>query len=89
MKICPPDPNSCPHVAEAAEVAVKKVFAILGVDVDKPEMVEDFRKDLRFGQGMRRMSDRGFLVATGVIVTAFFSLIGYGAIAFLMTFKGH
>ena len=34
---------------EAADRAVKKVFAILGVDVDKPESVEEFREDLRFG----------------------------------------
>ena len=35
---------------EAADRAVKKVFAILGVDVDKPDSVEEFREDLRFGK---------------------------------------
>ena len=36
--------DTCPHMADAAEKAadhaVKKVFAILGVDVGKPESVE-------------------------------------------------
>jgi hypothetical protein len=33
---------------------VKKVFAILGVDIDRPESVEEFREDLRFGKRMRK-----------------------------------
>ena len=37
-------PEHCPHVAEAADTAVKKVFAILGVDVDVPKEVEQFRE---------------------------------------------
>jgi hypothetical protein len=35
---------------EAADRAVKKVFAILGVNIDEPKEVEDFREDLRFGR---------------------------------------
>ena len=42
-------PEHCPHAAEAADTAVKKVFAILGVDVDVPKEVEQFRENLRFG----------------------------------------
>lgn len=59
----------------AAERAVKKVFAILGVDVDKPDAVEEFREDLRFGKRMRRWGDRGMLT----IVSAMFAAIAYAA----------
>ena len=58
---------------EAADRAVKKVFAILGVDVDKPESVEEFREDLRFGRKMRKAADHGFLALVGLVV------IGLGA----------
>ena len=58
---------------EAADRAVKKVFAILGVDVDKPESVEEFREDLRFGKRMRRAADHGFLAIVGLIT------VGLGA----------
>ena len=58
---------------EAADRAVKKVFAILGVDVDKPESVEEFREDLRFGKRMRRAADHGLLALVGLVV------IGLGA----------
>jgi len=64
--------DTCPHMADAAEKAadhaVKKVFAILGVDVAKPESVEEFREDLRFGKKMRRMADHGQLAMVGVFV---------------------
>ena len=41
------EPCDNPTCQDAADRAVKKVFAILGVDVDKPESVEEFREDLR------------------------------------------
>jgi hypothetical protein len=68
--------NSCdnnPTCQDAADRAVKKVFAILGVDVDKPESVEEFREDLRFGKKMRKAADHGFLAIVGLLV------IGLGA----------
>lgn len=55
---------------EAADRAVKKVFAILGVDVDKPESVEEFREDLRFGKKLRKAADHGVLALFGVMVAA-------------------
>lgn len=58
----------CPLVGEAADHAVRKVFAILGVDIDKPESVENFREDLRFGKRMRRASDHGQLILVGAFV---------------------
>ena len=36
--------------ARAADRAVKRVFSILGVDIDRPESIEEFRADLRFGR---------------------------------------
>ncbi len=60
-------------IQAAADHAVKKTFAILGVDVTDPESVEEFREDLRFGKRMRKISDRGQLVLAGM----FFIGIGW------------
>ena len=54
---------------EAADLAVKKVFAILGVDIDKPESVEEFREDLRFGRRMRKLADHGLITAIGLVAS--------------------
>lgn len=61
------DPIRCPLSEAAAKSAVKQVFAILGVDVDDPKDVEEFRKDLRFGQSMRRASDKGVLAVVSLV----------------------
>lgn len=53
-------------VRAAADHAVKKTFAILGVDIDDPESIEEFRQDLRFGKRMRKMSDQGQLALAGM-----------------------
>jgi len=65
----PQDPQR-QYDSQIAKAAVKEVFAILGVDVDDPEKVEEFRKDLRFGGDMRRMRDRGVLTIVGVCFTS-------------------
>jgi hypothetical protein len=67
-----------PQCQEAADRAVKKVFAILGVDIDKPESVEEFRQDLRFGKKMRKAADHGFMAFVGVVAVAFASAIWFG-----------
>ena len=69
------DGRSCPESVEAADAAVRKVFAILGVDIDKPESVEEFREDLRFGKKLRKASDHGILVFIAVLVSS----AGYAA----------
>jgi hypothetical protein len=66
---------------EAADRAVKKVFGILGVDVDKPESVEEFRADLRFGKNMRRAADHGLLVMMGVIAAAAMAAVWAGIVS--------
>lgn len=60
----------CEHADLAADQAVKKVFALLGVDVDDPESVESFREDLRFGKRLRR--------TTGKVGLAVLMAIGSG-----------
>lgn len=71
----------CPQSVEAADHAVKKVFAILGVDIDKPESVEEFREDLRFGKRLRKATDHGVLVFIAIITTAFAAALWAGIVA--------
>ena len=56
---------------ESADKAVKKVFAILGVDINKPESVEEFREDLRFGRKLRKLADHGVFVLVALLFTGF------------------
>lgn len=71
----------CHQADDAADRAVKKVFAILGVDVDNPEKVEEFRKSLRWSDSMRRMADHGWLAFIGVIVVAISAALWAGIVA--------
>ena len=84
---CKNEHEHCPHADESAERAVKRVFAILGVDVDKPEQVEEFRKDLRFGASLRRASDKGMLVLVAAFFTGLAYAVWYGVIH-MLTSKG-
>ena len=59
-----------PECAEIADRAVRKTFAILGVDIDKPESVEEFRQDLRFGKRLRKIADHGTLAFFGAVAVA-------------------
>jgi len=52
--------------AKAAKMAVKNVFAILGIDIEDPRQVEEFRQDLRFGSKLRKAADRSFIMAMAV-----------------------
>jgi len=53
--------------ARAADRAVKKVFAMLGVDAHQPEAVEEFRQDRAFVKKLRKVTNIVFL---GVFVAA-------------------
>lgn len=81
QKVCTLAPEHCPHVKQAADEAVKKVFAILGVDVDVPKEVEEFRENLRFGASMRRAADKGMLTIIGVLVTAMLAALWAGIVS--------
>lgn len=67
--------KECPFATAAADKAVKDVFAILGVNVDEPREVENFRKGLRWGETMYRFTSRGAMatavIIAGLVVTAF------------------
>jgi len=78
---CPANMNDCPHAQESAELAVKKVFAILGVDIDVPKEVEEFRENLRFGATMRRASDRGMLAIIGAVAVALMAALWAGIVS--------
>ena len=69
---CPQETDYCPHADSAADRAVSKVFSMLGVDVNKPESVEEFRMDIRFGSKVRKTADRMWMAvwamaAAGII----------------------
>ncbi len=73
-------PDGC-HLAEdasrdAADAAVGKVFAILGVDLGDPAAVEEFRKDLRVAGSLRRAVDKSMMAAFVAIVLFGFALAG-------------
>jgi len=73
--------NECgtkPECAEIADRAVRKTFAILGVDVDRPESVEEFRQDLRFGKRLRRIADHGTLAFFAAVAVAIAAAIWIG-----------
>lgn len=76
--------NQCPSeeavIDEAVEKAVKKTFAILGVDVDRPESVEEFREDLRFGKAMRKYASHGFMAFVAVVFAGAAVSIWYGLV---------
>ncbi len=78
---CSLPPEYCPHIKEAADEAVKKVFAILGVDVDVPKEVEQFRENLRFSASMRRAADKGMLAIIGAIAVGAMAALWAGVVS--------
>lgn len=78
---CTLPPQYCPHVKEAADEAVKKVFAILGVDIEVPREVEQFRENLRFGASMRRAADKGMLAIIGAIAVGALAALWAGIVS--------
>ena len=75
------------HVEKAADNAVRKVFSILGVDVDRPESVEEFREDLRFGKRMRKAADHSLLALFAVIAAGLAAAVWAGIVSNIT--KGH
>ena len=65
----------CPQATAAADLAVKRMFGIIGVDVDNPEKVEQFREELRFNRQVKKMSDRAIFVAIGTLVATGLAII--------------
>ena len=52
---------------KAANIAVKRAFGHLGVDVDSPIDLQRFRDDLRFGGVFRNAATHGFLAILAAI----------------------
>ena len=63
-------PDGCSFADRSADKAVKKTFAIFGVNVDEPREVKEFQDDLRFGNRMRKIADRSILAFAAVAATA-------------------
>ena len=60
--------TGCVSAELAAELAVKKTFAILGVDIDQPAQVESLRESLRFVDKLRQAADRGIMTFVSAVV---------------------
>lgn len=58
---------------DAANKAVKIAFSHLGVDVDNPTELQNFRDDLRFGGVFRQAMSRSFMA----VIAAIFGGIGF------------
>jgi hypothetical protein len=70
-------------VHQAADMAVEKVFSLLGVDVHSPESIESFRQDLRFGGKLRRLADQGMMAMVGMFFIAMGTAIWLGVVTLL------
>lgn len=73
-----PHPRGCEFANAAAERAVKKTFAILGVDVERPEQVKAFQDSLRFSERLRNVADKGAMVFWGAVAAAFAGALWLG-----------
>lgn len=62
----------------AAEIAVRRVFSTLGIDVDKPESVAQFQEDLRFGRSLRKAAGHSVFVFITVVTTAIAAATWFG-----------
>lgn len=65
-------PNCGAGTEDAANAAVKKTFAILGVDIDDPAEVETFRSSLRFADTLNKIASKSsiaFIVALITVIT--------------------
>lgn len=68
-----------------ANQAVKKTFAIMGVNIDNPKDVEDFRKDIRFAGELRSNANKGL----GALIISIIGIIVAGiATAVIHYIKG-
>ncbi len=79
--------EDCPHAEESARQAVKMVFAILGVNVDEPKEVEEFRENLRFGASLRKTANKGWLALVGFMAVGIGSAMYAGMLHFLGNHK--
>jgi len=75
--------RNCEFADASAEAAVRKVFNILGVDVENPQQVERFRISLRFSDKFSKFVDKGFFASATILATFIALILGYGFIAII------
>lgn len=76
---CPTDPSKrCELADAAAESAVTKVFAILGVDIDDPKQVKAFQQAIWSAQSFDEAKKYGILVVIGLAATALWGAFASG-----------
>ncbi len=68
----------CTFADVAAESAVQKTFAILGVDVSRPEQVKEFQESLRFGDMLQKAAKKGVFATVTTVVGALMIATWYG-----------
>jgi hypothetical protein len=71
----------CEFANASAEQAVKKTFAILGVDINNPSEVRKFQESLRFGDRLKKYADHGGLIFAGAMALALAAAIWMGVVA--------
>lgn len=76
---CPTDPNKrCELADAAAESAVAKVFATLGVDINDPKQVKAFQQAIWSAQSFDEAKKYGILVVIGLAATALWGAFASG-----------
>lgn len=67
----------CDHADAAAEAAVAKTFAILGVDIKDPKQVKEFQENLRFGERLRIIADKSIFGIVSAVMTLLVGALWY------------
>lgn len=70
--------DSCHHADQAAEKAVEKTFAILGVNINEPKEVREFQESLRFGDFLRKAANKGLFTLVTTLIGALMITLWYG-----------
>jgi hypothetical protein len=77
---CPTGSPPCSHAEAAADQAVAKTFAILGVDINDPQQVAAFQESLRFNDRLRKIADKS-------VMAFVLAMVAVGASAFILGLK--
>ena len=73
---CQNDILECPYAQEIADLAVKKAFAIIGINIDEPHEVEEFRNTIRFSALAQKFTLHAAIITVGVLITTVLSHAG-------------
>ena len=70
-----PPGTVCPEAKRAADQAVKRIFFIMGVDVDNPVSVSEYQAEIRFNHNLSRLASKGIIGATLTIIAGLVSYL--------------